>query len=239
MQQISNQIFCDDFIANLKLNTKLIPNSYHDYPYLIIKGFLSKPVCKNISDYAHTASDIQKAKIKSRLKNSIVDPSVNEKIRKTVIHKLPDTFLNEYESSFKKHQAEIEKFFNLAITKSTKVQVLEYTKGSFYIKHADDSNEVVDKMGNTVGFKQVAPERKLSTVLFTTSYEKNNSDNYSFKGGQLRFNYMYDKNEQQIEFFPEAGDMIVFPSNPIYSHEVIAVQSGYRLTLVQWHDAVF
>ena len=32
--------------------------------------------------------------------------------------------------------------------------------------------------------------------------------------------------------------MIVFPSNPYFSHEVLTIRSGYRLSLVQWHDTI-
>lgn len=233
MQQISTHIYCDDFISNLALETRLMPNQYNDFPYLVIKNFLSESTCNDIANYASNASDVEEARVKS-----LIDSSVNEKIRKTIQHVFPDTFQSAYDVSFVTHQSAIEEFFNLVLTTSTKVQTLEYTKGSFYIKHADDSNELVDKSGHTIGFKQVAPQRKLSTVLFTTSSEHYDTKNKTFKGGELLFNYLFDADEKQVRFTPEAGDMIVFPSNPIYSHEVLPVQEGYRLTLVQWHDAI-
>lgn len=238
MQQISNHVFCDDFISTLKLDTRIMSNPYYDYPYFVIKNFLSKSTCKEISDYTYTASEGIKAKVKTRVLNSIVDPSVDESIRKTVIHKLPTIYLGMYEEAFKLHQADIERYFALALTTATKLQVLEYTKGSFYIKHADDSNELVNENGDTVGFIQVAPQRKLTTVLFTTSHVKHKSDGLSFSGGELLFNYLYDEKKEHVKLYPEAGDMVVFPSNPIYSHEVLPVDDGYRLTLVQWHNAI-
>ncbi len=215
-----------------------MPNPYYDYPYLIIKNFLPESICKEIADYAYNTSEVEQAKVKTRLLNSIVDPSVDESIRKTVIHKLPDIFLNAYEMSFKAHQAEIEDYFALALSVSTKTQVLEYTKGSFYIKHADDSNELVNENGETVGFIQVAPQRKLTTVLFATPHTKHTNGGHDFNGGELLFNYLFDVNGEQVKFYPEEGDMIVFPSNPIYSHEVLPVNDGYRLTIVQWHNAI-
>lgn len=238
MQQISNHVFCDDFIASMALETRLMANPYYDYPYLIIKDFFSKSTCDDISNYAYNTSEGEKAKVKTRLLGSIVDPSVNESIRKTVIHKLSDLHVRMYEENFKTFQAEIERFFSVALTTSTTLQALEYTKGSFYIKHADDSNELVDANGQTVGFIQVAPMRKLTTVLFATSHEKCSSDAHSFSGGELIFNYLFDADGKQIKLYPQAGDMIVFPSNPIYSHEVLHVENGYRLTLVQWHNAI-
>lgn len=238
MQQVSNHIFCDDFISSLKLDTRLMPNPYYDYPYLIIKNFLSESTCKEISDYTYNTSEAEQAKVKTRLLNSIVDPSVDESIRKTVIHKLPNIFQNAYELSFKANQAKIEDYFSLALSLSTKTQVLEYTKGSFYIKHADDSNELVNENGETVGFVQVAPQRKLTTVLFVTPHAKHGNDGRDFNGGELLFNYLFDVDGKQIKLYPKAGDMIVFPSNPIYSHEVIPVDDGYRLSIVQWHNAI-
>lgn len=238
MQQISNHVYCDDFVLSLNLESRLMPNPYNDYPYLIIRNFLSESTCNEISNYTYNASKREKAKVKTRVLKSVVNPSVDEKIRKTMIHKLPAVFFNAYEESFKAHQLQIEEFFSIALTTSTKIQALEYTKGSFYIKHADDSNELVDEDSNTIGFVQVAPQRKLTTVLFTTSYGLDNEESRGFSGGELRFNYLYDASGKQIEFLPQAGDMIVFPSNPIYSHEVLPVKDGYRLTLVQWHNAI-
>lgn len=236
--QISNFIYCDEFISDLQLETKLMPNQYHDYPYLVIENFFSESICKEITDYTRNAFEIEQAKVKTTLLNSVVNPSVDESIRKTIIHTLPEIFLSIYDKTFKMHQAEIEKYFSIALTISTELQALEYTKGSFYIKHSDDSNEIINSEGETVGFTQVAPQRKLTTVLFTTPYSEDENPDNGFVGGELVFNYLFDESAEQIKFLPKAGDMIVFPSNPIYSHEVLQVKSGYRLTLVQWHNAI-
>ncbi|TKI69082.1 2OG-Fe(II) oxygenase [Sulfurimonas crateris] len=238
MHQISNHIFCDDFIAELKLEMRLLANPYYDYPYLIIKNFFSKAICHEISEYAYNTSEGEKAKVKTRVLGSVVDPSVDESIRKTLIHKLSELHQGLYEENFKIYQPQIERFFSVALTTSTTLQALEYTKGSFYIKHSDDSNELVDAHGRTVGFVQVAPQRKITTVLFTTPHKNHSREEYSFSGGELVFNYLFDAEGKQIKLYPEAGDMIVFPSNPIYSHEVLPIKDGYRLTLVQWHNAI-
>ena len=127
----------------------------------------------------------------------------------------------------------------MGITTSTPLQILVYKAGDFYIKHSDDSSEIVDSNGKTVGFKCVAPERKLTTVLFGTSHQTESSnDKHSFDGGELLFNYLYDEKGQPVTLYPKAGDMVVFFSNPFFSHEVKPVKSGYRLTLVQWHNAL-
>jgi SM-20-related protein len=125
------------------------------------------------------------------------------------------------------------------MTLSTDIQVLEYKEGYFYVKHADDSSELIDENGDTVGFKCVAPERKLTTVLFATSHQCNTQEGSEcFSGGELLFNYFFNEKGEPVKIKAEAGDMVVFPSNPYFSHEVLPVQKGYRLTLVQWHDAI-
>ncbi len=237
MQQVSNYIYCDDFIASLKLESRLMPNPYYDYPILLIENFLPIELCMAICHDAMADNDAQQAMLKSMVQG-VVDADVDEQIRKTVIHKLPDPFLEEYMAAFAAHQKQIEDFFALALTTATTVQVLEYTPGAFYIKHADDSSELVNTEGETVGFVQVAPQRKISSVLFASSHKSRECIGECFEGGELVFNYLYDKQGQPFTLHPKAGDMVIFPSNPIYSHEVLPVKEGYRLTLVQWHNAI-
>jgi SM-20-related protein len=163
---------------------------------------------------------------------------VKEEFRKTNIYKLNEIYENIYKNRFDEIKPIIEKHFNLILTNSTHIQVLEYTKGCYYKKHADDSSEIVDFSGNTIAFKNVNIERKISTVLFASEFQNTLTNDSSFNGGELKFNYLYDVNEKQIKFKPSYGDLIAFPSNPIFSHQILKVQDGYRLTLVQWHDAI-
>jgi SM-20-related protein len=237
MQQISNRVFCDDRIAAMKLDTPLIPNPYYDTPYLLIENFLSASVCRRIVDYTRTASEAERAMVKST-HYGVVDPDIDEDIRKTAIHRIPGNMLEDYRRSFLRHRRQIEEFFRIALTTATEVQALEYTEGAFYVRHADDSNELRNERGETAGFVQVAPQRKITTVLFATSHIETGGGSEHFSGGELCFNYLYDAAGAPITLRPKAGDMIVFPSNPLFSHEVLPVREGYRLTLVQWHNGI-
>lgn len=237
MQQISNHVYCDDFIATLKLETKLMPNPYQDYPYLIIKNFLSVATCDEIVLQTRKASDAVSAQIK-KADYGVVTQALDTSIRSTKIYPLTPPFSDLYHASFLEHQNTIENFFAVALTTATEVQVLEYEKDDFYVKHADDSSEVINNEGETVGFIQVAPQRKITTVLFATSNSEDGDSFNTFSGGELIFNYLFDKSGKSISIIPQAGDLVVFPSNPIYSHEVLTVNSGYRLSIVQWHNAI-
>jgi len=236
--QLSNHIYCDALFNTINISNPLLPNQYKDFPYLIINDFFSSKLCKEIVDKSKENDRVNIAKVKANSTKGVIVPKVNQTFRKTNILKWNDEFKNIYNKQFLHFQPMIEKYFNTPITYSTKVQMLQYKKGFFYVKHSDDSSELIDADKNTVGFTIVAPRRKLTTVLFTTTCADEVTDQYSFSGGELVFNYLYDKDNNQIKFKPTAGDMIVFPSNPYFSHEVLTVKSGYRLSLVQWHDTI-
>ncbi|CAA6814296.1 MAG: Unknown protein [uncultured Sulfurovum sp.] len=214
----------------------------------MIENFLTLEECHAMANTIKKQSNVRKAKVKTKVLDSIVLPSVVEEIRKTTLHTLPDLFETLYAERFLLHQKKIEDFFAMGLTHATPLQVLVYKKGDFYIKHADDSSELIDKEGNTVGFTCVAPERKITILLFGTShttqatYNNNNNNNeleeYTFEGGALVFNYLHDEHQQPIVIYPKAGDMLVFLSNPFFSHEVKPVTSGYRMVLAQWYNAL-
>ena len=241
MIQISEHVFCDKFIQECSMQSRYFPSPYLDFPFLIIENFLTDEECNLIVSEIQNSSTAHQAMIKSKLLDSIVIPKVKTEIRKTALYKLPKYLESIYQKSFKKHQDKIENTFSMALTSATQIQALEYKEGDFYIKHADDSSEILDEEKNTVGFVCVAPQRKLTTVLFVSSHETSKTDTtlHSFSGGELIFNYLYDKDANQITLRPKAGTMVVFPSNPCFSHEVLPVKSGYRATLVQWHNTIY
>ena len=234
MTQISNYIYCSDFLTTFDIETKLLPNPYYDYPYLIIEDFFSKEECEYINKKIKEDDDFEKAQIKTL--DTVISSETNEEIRKTNIYSLDERYLELYTDRFLQYQTKIEDYFKLALTTSTEVQVLEYLKNSFYTMHSDDSS-MLYKDDELVGFLAVAKQRKVSTVLFTTSNDESSSDN-TFCGGELLFNFLYDVNGEVIKVKPKAGSMVVFLSNPYFTHEVLKVIEGRRISLVQWHNAI-
>jgi len=230
MHQISNYVYADDGLLSMDIPTKRLPNPYHDFPYMIIPGVLSRDECHAITGIALDA----KESVRAQLRGKALDTS----IRKTDIYTLSPEHLKLYQNRFDSIRGAIEEFFALSLSKSTDVQVLGYGHGSFYRRHSDDSSELRDSDGSTVGFKPVAPERKLTSIVFTTSYTPHPADKDHFSGGELLFNYLCDEYGNTITLRPEAGDMVVFLSNPYFSHEVLPVIDGFRISLVQWHNAL-
>lgn len=236
MTQISNKIYCEDFLIHADVPTKLLPNPYHDYPFLVIKNFLSPENCEQICTAIQDNNNAVDAKIRQKSEIQL-DAKLNPKIRKTKIYNLESLYENAYNTAFLEHKLSIEEFFSVVLTTSTQIQMLEYTQGSFYKAHSDDSN-VLMKEDEIIGFLPVAPQRKVTSVLFLTQHDETLQSPNSFSGGELVFNYLFDEKKEQVKLLPEAGDMVLFLSNPFFTHEVLPVKDGYRLTLVQWHDAI-
>lgn len=235
MLQISNKIYCEEFLETLDIKTKILPNPYYDYPFMIINNFMSLPICEEITASTKVSTDVIDAKIKEH-NGVLVKSDINQEIRKTKIYKLSSIHQKIYDSNFLKYQNNIETFFNIPLTTSTKVQVLQYQKGSFYKEHSDDSNVLI-KDSKVIGFKVVAPQRKITSILFATTQSDISTKN-NFDGGEIVFNYLYDENGNILKIKPKAGDMLLFLSNPYFTHEVLEVTKGNRVSLVQWHDGI-
>lgn len=229
MHQISTYVYARDELSSWDIPTARFPNPYHDFPYMVLEGVLSLDECRAITAAALAGSDGVEARLRGK--------ALDTQIRRTDIHALSPEHRAIYDTRMSAVRGEIEHFFALSLGNATDVQVLGYEKGSFYVRHADDSSERRDAQGHTVGFVPVAPERKVTTVLFTTSYTPHPTDPDHFSGGELVFNYLCDAHGNPITLRPEAGDLVVFLSNPWFSHEVLPVKEGFRLSLVQWHDA--
>ena len=231
MHQISDKVFAKDFLFEVEIATPLLPSPYEAYPYLLIENFLDENICKEIIDTAQTDHDGIEATLRSD------KSTLNTQIRNTKIHKLSTRHQALYTSALESIRPQVEKFFSLSLTQSTQPQLLEYTQGSFYKAHSDDSS-VLLKDTQVMGFKQVAPQRKITTLLFLSEHTQEVTSPYQFSGGALSFTYFEDAEGKAIRFTPKMGSLIVFGSNPIYTHEVDEVTDGYRLTVAQWHDAL-
>ena len=81
MTQISNNIYCADFLIDFDIETKLLTNPYYDFPFLIIENFLDINECFDINNKVKEDDNYQKAQVK--ILDSVVIAKTNENIRKT------------------------------------------------------------------------------------------------------------------------------------------------------------
>ena len=100
LDQISNFVYCDSFLNDFEIETKLLPNPYFDYPFLIIKNFFNKELCDEISNSIRKDDDFIDAKVK--IEN--YDNEVDRSLRKTKIYKLEKIHKKLYDKVFKLHQ---------------------------------------------------------------------------------------------------------------------------------------
>ena len=98
MTQISNNIYCADFLISLDIKTKLLPNPYYDYPYLIIENLFDKNECNEINKEIKKDKDVQKAQLRANTPE--IKATTNEEIRKTNIYALNKTHLELYKKRF-------------------------------------------------------------------------------------------------------------------------------------------
>ena len=232
VRQISDKVFAKEFLFNVEIATPLLPSPYAEYPFLLIENFLDDESCQEIIDSTREDADSVDAALRSS------SNTLDKKIRKTKIHTFSPLSQKQYDTAFDALRPEIETFFSLSLSSSTAPQLLEYTEGSFYKAHSDDSSVLVSKSGEIVGFKQVASQRKITTLLFVSDQVEDVQTPYEFSGGSLLFNYFSGEDGKVLTLRPKMGSLIVFGSNPIYTHEVLPVTDGRRVTVAQWHDAI-
>ena len=87
------------------------------------------------------------------------------------------------------------------------------------------SSQQLLKYGVGEMFKQHVDDHPMFPRLITSLAYLNDS----YTGGEVYFKY------QDVTYAPKLGDILFFPSNFVYNHEVKEVTSGQRLTLVTWY----
>jgi predicted 2-oxoglutarate/Fe(II)-dependent dioxygenase YbiX len=96
-------------------------------------------------------------------------------------------------------------------------QLLRYSAGGFYVKHADSEN-----MNPELRTWSKTIDRDLSLLIYL---------NEDYEGGELffeKFNYTLR---------PKAGMAVLFPSDNRYLHEARTITSGQRYAIVSWASA--
>lgn len=98
----------------------------------------------------------------------------------------------------------IEKFPTCKVSQDTGYDLLKYEKGGFYIQHTDS-------------FFQRPREIACSLLL-----------NDDFEGGEFAFF------NRELKYKLNKGDVLMFPSNFMYPHEIMEVTEGTRYAIITW-----
>jgi len=210
-----------------------LPDPGYELPVFLRDGLISPDGCDSILDALQNYSP------RGATGGVGHDGAVVDEIRKVQLYKLcgPSKFL--YEWAYEDVKPDIEKYFNAKIGDSEGATGMGYQVGDFYINHSDNSLPVVNGNGQTTHFSYESRNRQLSSILFLTDGVDEITSGNQCIGGNLTFGYIFDDNEQPLLIEPKRGRFVVFPSNPIYSHQVNEVYAGFRMTIVNWYSASF
>lgn len=110
-----------------------------------------------------------------------------------------------------------------------KGHIVGYGPGVYLGTHSDTSADYVYGLPHPVD--QLATRNTVSCIVYINdSFDSpEDVDEYGFSGGEHHFDFL------QITYKPRKGDIMMFPSNFIASHEVKPVTSGLRLSYLGWY----
>ena len=103
------------------------------------------------------------------------------------------------------------------------IQFLKYDskKQGHFLAHTD--NAYYDGHGV---FQYTSPQRMLTCLVYL---------NEDYEGGELIFNTVRDDSGHVIKLKPKTGELIIFPSDIRFMHEVLNVTMGQRYSIVGWY----
>lgn len=117
---------------------------------------------------------------------------------------LHDQFFERFERDFRIAYDKYTEDFHVPYSQKEDYEILKYGPGNFFIDHIDDG---------------LFMARRVSIVYYF---------NDDYEGGEIvfpRFN---------IEIKPKANQLLIFPANYIYNHNVNEVTKGTRYSMVNW-----
>ena len=114
------------------------------------------------------------------------------------------------------------------------LQILGYERLGKFISHAD--SHIYTHTPQGMGWINNSPERKFSGICWLSQYVQTPGRSNEFNGGIIRFPYLNDAQGKVLEIRPQAGQFVLFPSHPLYTHEILPVIRGYRVALVFFWD---
>ena len=117
---------------------------------------------------------------------------------------LHEQIFDRFERDFRTSYERYMQDFKVPCSQKEDYEILKYGEGNFFIDHIDDG---------------LFMTRKVSIVYYF-------NDNYD--GGEIIFPRF------DLEIKPKANQLLLFPANYIYNHNVNEVTKGTRYSMVNW-----
>jgi len=151
-----------------------------------------------------------KASTVKRLKDGSKEPQLDDKVRNTLWHHLPDELHQNLEQAVSSTYFQwMQPKYKCEFKTYEPVQFLSYPPGGHYLSHVDGES----------GEGERIMERDISIIYYL---------NQEFGGGELEFP------DLGLTIKPKKGMMIAFPSYRHFAHRVHPVTWGHRYSLVSW-----
>jgi SM-20-related protein len=114
----------------------------------------------------------------------------------------------------------LEQHFDVELGDFETAQFLRYRPGDFFVAHQD---------GNVPLIPDESQQRRISVVVFLNPQSETPG---GFSGGSLILHGHYSRPGEPRDLTAEPGTLVAFRSE--WTHEVTAVTSGERMTIVTW-----
>jgi len=106
--------------------------------------------------------------------------------------------------------------------------VVAYSPGSGMGLHSDND---VNYQPNAIPDLQLATRHVVGCIIYlndSVEIDDYKIDSNDYVGGEIEFFYLGIKHK------PRAGDLLIFPSNYLATHEVLDISSGYRFAYISY-----
>jgi predicted 2-oxoglutarate/Fe(II)-dependent dioxygenase YbiX len=193
------------------------PSTFSAFGFFVQPAFLDQAERQRLLD-AMRASEGVLAGIASDAPAGTANPEV----RRAWEVEIDDEIAGAIEARLEALRPVLERHFATALEWPDAPSFLRYPAGAFYRPHRDRAASP-DASG--------VDRRAVSIVVFINDARTEPG----FAGGQLRFYGLFDEPalaDVGLDAEPEAGTLLAFPSHVL--HEVSAVRSGLRCTIVSW-----
>ncbi len=237
MKKISNFHYYDEQYFDPLMPEKIVkffPEKTSDFPFYISENFFSDRIAKQIETKIRMKSPIRKIGGGKSFEDEIID----EKIRNTYLMTLDEEVQELYIKKFNLLKPKIEDFYRINIISEEQIHALGYDPGCKFVNHSDNSSLLMDSNDQIYKWELQKPSRVLSVILFLTDCVDLVIGEQQCTGGDIVFRFIVDKDNKSYIFRGKKGTLIAFPSNPYYTHEVNTVKSGFRVSMVNWYDAI-
>lgn len=106
-------------------------------------------------------------------------------------------------------------------------QILGYEEKCRFRTHCDNS------IWNDKGWSQNDPMRDVTALLYISECVPTVTRPNQHSGGELVLDNVQTANGP-VRIAPKKGQFVMFPSHPVYRHQVTPVTRGYRIAVVNW-----